>query len=383
MSKGNVLVIGNSGVGKSTLINAVLGKEVAKTGYGIHGTTLDLEIYGNETVPFRIIDTIGFEPNIIQETKAIRAVKSWSRKSAKEGDENTQINVIWFCVDGTSRKLFPRSIQSFLRATSIWKNVPVIAVITKSFSRPDRKENIELVEKAFSLKKQYKQNLKCIIPVVASTYVLNDSAFAPPEGLSELIDATNNLMPEGKRAAEQDIAEFKLARKRNLAHGVVALATTAGVGIGIAPTTVADALLLTPLEIGEINAVAAIYGIPKNDQSKQFIDSIIEVGTVSAAAKAAVATLKSIPGISLGASVINAIIAGCIVAGLGEGTIYAFEQINLGKKTFEDIDWLKKVINSKLSTEFFDKIATSLQNTNTKLDATTIADTITAISKSL
>lgn len=39
MNKGNVLVLGNSGVGKSTLINAVLGEERAETGFGITGTT--------------------------------------------------------------------------------------------------------------------------------------------------------------------------------------------------------------------------------------------------------------------------------------------------------------------------------------------------------
>lgn len=44
MERGNVLVIGSSGVGKSTLINAVLGDEVAKTGWESIGMTKDLEI---------------------------------------------------------------------------------------------------------------------------------------------------------------------------------------------------------------------------------------------------------------------------------------------------------------------------------------------------
>ena len=53
MTKGNVLVIGNSGVGKSTLINSVLGEECAVTGYGITGTTRELSIYENDRIPFR------------------------------------------------------------------------------------------------------------------------------------------------------------------------------------------------------------------------------------------------------------------------------------------------------------------------------------------
>ena len=76
---GNVLVIGNSGVGKSTLINAVLGEERAKTGWGIQGTTDRLEIYTSNEIPFRIIDTIGFEPSLAKEHRAIDVVRKWSK----------------------------------------------------------------------------------------------------------------------------------------------------------------------------------------------------------------------------------------------------------------------------------------------------------------
>ena len=61
MEKGNVLVIGNSGVGKSTLINAVLGEERAVTGYGTAGTTKELAIYESQEIPFRVIDTVGYD----------------------------------------------------------------------------------------------------------------------------------------------------------------------------------------------------------------------------------------------------------------------------------------------------------------------------------
>lgn len=83
MERGNVLVIGNSGVGKSTLINAVLGENVAETGWGTKATTAKLDIYESKDIPFRVIDTLGFEPSFLKETQAINAVKKWSKESAK------------------------------------------------------------------------------------------------------------------------------------------------------------------------------------------------------------------------------------------------------------------------------------------------------------
>ena len=162
---------------------------------------------------------------------------------------------------------------------------------------------------------------------------MNDSAFAAPEGITELIDITNELMPEGVKAAERDIYQYKLNRKRIFAQSIVGASTTAGVLVGAVPVPFADAVILSPIEVAEINALAQVYGIKKNEDSKHFFNSIIEVGTVSTAAKAAISGLKAIPGINLAAGVVNAIIAGSFVAAIGEGTIYAFEQVYLGKKT--------------------------------------------------
>lgn len=241
---------------------------------------------------------------------------------------------------------------------TMWETVPVIVVITKSYSVPEREQNIVMVNNAFAKQKSYSKNLRKVIPVVASTYVLNDSAYAAPDGITELIDATNELMPEGVKAGEKNIAAFKPKRKRAMAHGITGVATTAAVVVGAVPIPFADALMLSPIEIAEVNALAHIYGISKNEESKQFFNSIIEVGTVSAAAKASISASKAIPGVNLGASVLNAIIAGSIVAALGEGTIYAFEQVYLDKKSVTDIDWVKKVLESKFSSQFTDIVKT-------------------------
>ncbi len=356
MKLGNVLVIGNSGVGKSTLINAVLGENRALTGGGIEGTTKDLEIYESEDIPFRIIDTIGFEPSLVKEFKAINAVKKWSKKSAKAGSEDTQINVIWFCVDGTSKKLFANTIKDLSRAVSMWESVPIVVVITKSYSVPEREENIEMVNNAFARQKKYAGNLKKVIPVVADTFVLNETAYAPPEGITELIEVTNQLLPEGVQAADRDVKQFVLDRKRAMAQGVTAIATTAGVVVGAIPIPFPDGLILAPTEVGEINAIAKIYGIKNDEDSKRLLNSIVEVGTVGAAAKGAIQAIKAIPGLNIGASVLNAIIAGAIVASLGEGSIYIFEKIYLGEKSVKDIDWVTKVLNSQFASKLLEKV---------------------------
>lgn len=369
--KGNVLIIGNSGVGKSTLVNAVLGEDRAEASFGSEGTTKELKLYESEHLPFRVIDTVGFEPSFMKRTAAIRAIRRWSKTSAQQGKMDTRINVIWFCVDGTSGKLFEQTIKSLSLATKMWPSVPVITVITKSYSVPDRKNNIEMVTNVFSAQRQAK-NLRKIIPVVASTFTINENAYAAPEGITELIDATNELLPEGYRAAEKDIFRFVLNRKRVFGQGIIATATASGVAVGAVPIKFPDAAILMPVELAEVNALARLYGIDKMENSQPSLDSIVDVGTVSSTAKSMLSLLKAIPGVNIGAAVLNAVIAGGMVAAIGEGTMYAFEQVYLGNKSIDDLDWLQQLMESRLSSAFIDKLKAAASQATEGMSASRI-----------
>lgn len=351
--KGNVLVLGNSGVGKSTLINAVIGEEKAHTSFGITGTTNRLEIYGdkNPEIPFSLIDSVGFEPNPKKAKKAINLVKKWSKESTKAGNESSQINVVWFCIDGCGTKLFPETIENLARSISMWKNIPVIVVITKSYSKIDRQTNIEMVYNAFAMMTRYSCNLKAVMPVVAKIYSLDDTQYAEPEGISELIDKTLELMPEGIRIADNIISDFRIKRIRALTQSVVGAATAAAVTVGAVPIPFPDAALLVPIETTELLALAKIYSFDKEKGKDIFIKAAIDIGGVSAIGKTIITTLKAIPGINLAAAILNAAVAGTIVAAIGETSIFIYDQIYTGKKSFNDMEWITNILKERLSPE--------------------------------
>ena len=239
----------------------------------------------------------------------------------------------------------------------MWESVPVIIVITKSYSIPERAENVQVVHNAFAQQKRYAKNLKAVIPVMAQTYTLNDTAFAPPEGIMELIDATNAVLPEGMKAAEKDIASFKLKRKRAMAQSVITASTAAGGAVGAIPLPFADAAILVPVESGLVTALRKIYGIPDGDDAQKIMDTILEVGTASIAAKAAISALKAIPGANLAGEVINA-----IVAAIGEGSAFVFEKVYLGEMSAKDVDAIRNLIDQKLDNEFVRKVTEVIED---------------------
>ena len=361
MNYDNIILIGNSGVGKSTLINAFLGENKAETKFGIEGTTKELNIYESDKIPFRLVDTVGFEPNAINlpfiQAKPVKAVEDWARKCSEAGRNDSQINLIWFCIDGTSSKLFNETLDNFERATRIWKSVPIIIVITKSYSEPDKVKNLQMINDALEKNKKLKDRVKAVIPVVAETFIVNEenNSYAPISGITELLDKTNELMPEGRKAGEKDFYDYKLEMLRNQANTFVSLAVVGAGIVAAVPIPFPDAGILTAIETFEINNISKVYGIKDDENSKIFIKQILTAGTVGALAKTILNALKVIP-LNVSAIVLNVIVATTIVTALGEVSITAFEQIYKGEKSIDDIDWIKKLLDSVNTKDIIKKI---------------------------
>ena len=133
---------------------------------------------------------------------------------------------------------------------------------------------------------------------------------------------------------------------RQSSRKVIGLSTAAGVfvaAVSFIPFT--DAVYLSGIEAMEVLSLAKIYGINKNHKANFLIAKLIEIGIVSAVARAACAAILRL--VPVAGKAVNIGVAGCFVAGVGEGARSIFEQISLGKRSTDDLDWAEKVLTDK------------------------------------
>ena len=341
----NVLVLGNSGAGKSTLIKAVSGVEVM-TGVG-EGNTDKISVYESDTWPLVFIDTKGFEYTPIKQFQTIHQIKQFTKSQLKNSadakaiKDTNGIDVVWYCVEGTSRRVFADNISMMNRALKGWNNVPVIAVITKSYSEADERENVQAVCSAFAKSKGI--NLIGIIPVVAIPYRIDDSTIVASRGIDELCERTLECSDMAKLIKKESMQQMVLAQKRASANAITLGATAGAIVVGAVPIPFADSMILVPLETGLVKSIFKCYGI---SFSTELVTAIIGSAAITNVARAVLAQLKTIPNIA--ASVLNAVVAGVFVGCLGEAVIALSEAIYQGRIDPKKIDDATVYVQDKL-----------------------------------
>ncbi len=108
--KTNVLLMGGNGMGKSSLINALFGEEIAKAGVG-KPITQHLEKYIDEQKGLILWDTKGIEAKDYHDT--MQGIKQRMEDSFKTLDEKEAIDVAYLCVKETYSRIQKRERESY------------------------------------------------------------------------------------------------------------------------------------------------------------------------------------------------------------------------------------------------------------------------------
>lgn len=318
----NILLIGKTGVGKSTLINNIFRENLAMTGVG-RPVTEHLEKISKEGIPINLYDTRGLEldPSV---QKAVRSeVDEELAQMAKYGAERDRIHLVWYCVNtGTNR------LESFEEEwiRDLTAKLPVIVVLTQSLQQ----ENMEQLKTYIGSRNLPIQG---IVPVIASPYVIGGFS-VPSFGLSELVDLTLRVIPENAERAFINAQKVDVMKKaeyaKKWAKGFIAETFM----VGFTPIPFADAPILASSQIAMIAKITSIFGVSVN---KAFITSVV---SSAAGVSGAVYTgrtivsnlLKLVPGAG---TVVGGIISGGTAALITTALAYAYINVMVRVATAE------------------------------------------------
>lgn len=330
----NIIVAGKTGVGKSTLINAVFRENLVETGIG-KPVTQHMRCCSKKDYPLSIYDTRGFELGKNAQEEVKHEVLHVIQEGLAARDVNRAIHCIWYCINATSNRIEEEElkwIRSFIDANKTTQ-VPVIIVLTQAFSQKNA-----LVMKNVILNENI--DVAAVVPVLALDYEVSDECTIKAYGLDTLIKIMSQVLPDELQLTLQNVQKASLEEKVKHSQAIVAGSVTAAFGEGFAPIPFSDAALLVPTQMSMIAGITVCFGLDINTSILTgFVSATLGAGGATILGKTVVSNiLKLIPGVgTVVGGAISGATAALITTALGEAYILLMTQIFKGEMNVSDI----------------------------------------------
>ena len=310
MSPVNIMVIGKTGVGKSTLINNIFREKLAETGIG-KPVTRHLRKISKEGIPINIYDTRGIELDEKTQQDVRNEINNEIDRINKTNDEKDYLHIIWYCINAQSNRIEDYEVN-WIKELAL--KLPVIVVLTQSIF-----SNSKELEKMIN-------NLNCdiggTVRIVAEPFE-EENFRIDRFGLKELVEMTYDILPEGVKRSFNNAQKVHIQRKveeaRNWSLGYI----TSSFGVGFTPIPFADAALLAPIQVGMIAHITTIFGVKlEKALLTSIVSSIAGVTGATFLGRTIVANLfKLFPGVG---TIVGGVISGSTASVVTTGLAFSY-----------------------------------------------------------
>lgn len=305
VKKPNIILVGGTGVGKSSLINECFGSELAKIGIG-KPVTQAIESFSCESTPVVLFDTKGYEVGSEREKEFVADVISYAAKSLSTSEP---IHLAWHCIQASGGRITQFDIEAVRKISSY--GIPVAVVITKAemFSDDESKDFIQIIRSQLPK-----------IPVFETSTRFKQREWQ----LNELCEWSLECLPESLRVAFAASQKQSLKIKRAEAYKAIKQHIASSVTVSFTPIPVSDAPLLLANQAAMVARILFIYNLQHISSALNSAMLTPIVGRIisSSGVWAAGTLLKIIPGVgTILGGVINASVAGSITYAIGVATV--------------------------------------------------------------
>ena len=306
IEKPNILIVGGTGAGKSSLINLCFGQEIAKAAIG-KPVTQNLERFEVEGIPIVLFDTKGYELGSEKHELFLNEVVNYAAENKLNKEK--QIHIVWYCIQAPSHRVLDLDIAVIKKFTKI--GLPVAVVFTKC----DIVSENEMNHMEQTVYKELPKTPRFQVTLASSMKYLD---------LDELCTWSVQNLPKGLQFAFVAAQKINMKEKREAAKRIVIQHSSASAFVGFTPIPFSDAPILLTNQTGMLVRILFIYEMGSLLPSIKGIIGTLGVPTMVSNTGVWLSgqLLKLIPGLgSIWGGIISASVAASLTTAIGMSAV--------------------------------------------------------------